>query len=184
MDLGASSPEGEPMGQLYTAVVDFLTEDNWDFRVAEEDVALQFGFRGKSSSWQCLCIVDEEKSFVRFYSILPAVVPEAQRNAVAEFITRANYGLPIGNFELDYGDGEVRYKTSIDIEGGEFTPKMVENLLMSNLTTTDRYVPGLMRVLYGDREPADAIAEIEANEGEDDDDEIDFGSADEDEENP
>lgn len=166
------------MGQLYTAVVDYLTEDGWNFRVAEEDVAVQMGFRGRSSSWQCLCIVDEEKGFVRFYSILPAVVDEPLRATIAEFVTRANYGLPIGNFEMDWSDGEVRYKTSIDIEGGELTAKMVENLLMSNLTTTDRYLPGLMRVLYGDKEPAEAVTEIEEQD-EDTEDEYTFGQDDE-----
>jgi hypothetical protein len=165
------------MGQLYTAVVDYLTEDGWNFRVAEEDVAVQMGFRGRNSSWQCLCIVDEEKGFVRFYSILPAVVEEEQRPTIAEFIIRANYGLPIGNFEMDYADGEVRYKTSIDIEGGELTPKMVENLLMSNLTTMDRYLPGLMRVIYGDKEPAEAVAEIDEKE-DDGDEDLPFGGDD------
>jgi hypothetical protein len=166
------------MGQLYTVVVDYLTEDGWNFRVAEDEVALQLGFRGRNSSWQCLCIIDEEKSFVRFYSMLPSVINEDQRLLVSEFVTRANYGLPIGNFELDFADGEVRYKTSIDIEGGELTPKMVENLLMSNLTTMDRYLPGLMRVLYGDKEPAEAVADIEASEDEEGDEDSLFGGRD------
>ncbi len=30
-----------------------------------------------------------------------------------EFITRANYGLPSGNFEMNYDTGEVRFRTSV-----------------------------------------------------------------------
>lgn len=30
----------------------------------------------------------------------------------AEFLTRANYGLVFGNFEMDMHDGEIRYKPS------------------------------------------------------------------------
>lgn len=151
------------MGQLYNAVVDYLTEDGWHFGVAQEDVALHFGFQGRSNLWQCLCIVDEDKGFVRFYSIAPVIVPEEQRAAVSEFLTRANYGLPLGNFEMDYRDGEVRFKTSIDVEGGELTPTMIENLLKSNLTTMDQYLPGLMRVLYGNVAPAQAVEAIESD---------------------
>lgn len=150
------------MGQLYNAVVDYLTEDGWHFGVAQEDVALHFGFQGRNNLWQCLCIVDEDKGFVRFYSIAPVIVPEESRGAVSEFLTRANYGLPLGNFEMDYRDGEVRFKTSIDVEGGELTPTMIENLLKSNLTTMDQYLPGLMRVLYGNVAPAAAVEAIES----------------------
>ena len=57
----------------------------------------------------------------------------------------------IGNFELDFDDGEIRYKTSIDVEGGELIDKMIDNLLRANLTTTDRYFGGLMELIYGDR---------------------------------
>ncbi len=42
----------------------------------------------------------------------PVKAPEEKRLAIAEFVARANDGLRIGNFELDFGDGEVRYKRS------------------------------------------------------------------------
>jgi hypothetical protein len=173
------------MGQLFEAVVDYLTEDDWRFNVVKDDTALMLSFRGAAGSWQCFATVDEEKQWFTFYSILPSNVPEEKRIEIAEFITRANYGLVIGNFEMDYGDGEVRYKTSIDIEGGELTPKMIENLMGDNLMTMDRYFAGIMGVLYGDRDPAEAIAEMEEMGHDHDDDEeledIDFGTEDEDE---
>jgi len=151
------------MGQLYDAVVDYLIEDGWQFNVAQEEVAVQFGFRGSSTIWQCLCLVDEENQLVRMYSIAPVVVPQELRPAVAEYITRANYGLPLGNFELDYNDGEVRFKTSIDVEGGQFTSTMIANLFNSNLLMMDRYLPGLFRVVYAGVSPADAVSEIESS---------------------
>ena len=173
------------MGQLFEAVVDYLTEDDWKFNVVKDDTALMLSFRGEAGSWQCFATVDEEKQWFTFYSILPSNVPEEKRVEIAEFITRANYGLVIGNFEMDYGDGEVRYKTSVDVEGGELTPKMIENLMRANLMTMDRYFPGVMGVLYGDRDPAEAIAETEEGvhePGDDDLDDLGFGEEDEDEE--
>ncbi|HZT80848.1 MAG TPA: YbjN domain-containing protein [Gemmataceae bacterium] len=149
------------MGRVFNAVVDYLTEDDWKFTVLEGDGAFVLSFRGKAGSWQCFGRADEEKECFTFYSILPPHAPEDKRLKVAEFVTRANYGLIIGNFELDFRDGQVRYKTSIDIEGGELTHKMVENLIYANLTTMDDYFPGFMSVMYGDREPAEAIDEIE-----------------------
>ncbi len=174
------------MGQLFEAVVDYLTEDDWKFNVVKDDTALMLSFRGEAGSWQCFATVDEEKQWFTFYSILPSNVPEEKRVEIAEFITRANYGLVIGNFEMDYGDGEVRYKTSVDVEGGELTPKMIENLMRANLMTMDRYFSGVMGVLYGDRDPAEAIAEMEdgglGHEEDEDFDGMDFGGEEEDDE--
>ena len=51
--------------------------------------------------------------------------------------------------------------------------------------TMDRYFTGVMGVLYGDRDPAEAIAEMEelGAEGDDDEDleDLDFGGEEEDE---
>ena len=105
---------------------------------------------------------------------------------VAEFITRANRGMRIGNFELDFDDGEVRYKTSLDVEGGDLTSKMIDNLLRANLTTIDRYFAGMMELIYGEKSAVDIIRRIETPPGDRDplDDDLDELDEDEDEELP
>lgn len=151
------------MGQIFNAVVDFLTDDGWKYTILEDDselLALTLSFKGHHGSWQCFTIVDEGKHWLRFYSILPVHVPEEKRLAMAEFITRANYGLMLGNYEMDMNDGEVRFKTSVDAEGGTLGPRMIDNMLRSNLITMDRYFTGLMAVIYGDRPPAEVFEEI------------------------
>jgi hypothetical protein len=161
------------MGQIFEAVVDYLNEDNWKFNVVKEDTALVLNFRGRSGSWQCFANTDEERQWFSFYSLLPSNVPEEKRAHLAEFITRANYGLVIGNFEMDFNDGEIRYKTSIDVEGGDLTPKMIENLIQANLMTMDRYFRGFMEVMYGDQNPEDALAKVEKKREEADEEEVD-----------
>src|SRR5262249_43344450 len=183
-DRARTSGRSTLMGQLFDAVVDYLNEDDWKFNVVKDDTALMLSFRGDAGSWQRFATVDEEKQWFTFYSILPSNVPDDKRVEIAEFITRANYGLVIGNFEMDYGDGEVRYKTSVDVEGGELSPKMIENLMRANLMTMDRYFAGIMGVLYGDRDPAEAIAEMEEESHEhgeeaEDRDDLDSGAEDE-----
>jgi hypothetical protein len=80
----------------------------------------------------------------------------------------------------------VRYKTSVDVEGGELSPKMIENMMRANLMTMDRYFAGIMGVLYGDRDPAEAIAEMEDglhehDEDDEDLDDMDFGGGEDEE---
>ena len=86
------------------------------------------------------------------------------RLAVAEYITRANYGLRIGNFELDFDDGEVRYKSSLDFESVELTPGLIRNTIYPAVQTMDRYLPGVLSVVFGGKSAEEAIAAIEEEE--------------------
>ncbi len=96
-----------------------------------------------------------------FYSYCPVKAPENKRPILGDFLTRANYGLFIGNFEMDYNDGETRYKTSIDVEDDELSPALIKRLVYNNLAVMDKYLPGIMAVIYGGASPTEAIAQVE-----------------------
>lgn len=65
------------------------------------------------------------------------------------------------NFAMNYDDGEVRYRTSVDIEGGSLVTAMVKTPVYANVPTVDRYLPGLMTSVYGGVLAAEAIARVE-----------------------
>ena len=104
-----------------------------------------------------------------FYSVIPVTAPEGRRIAVAELLTRANYGMLIGNFELDLDDDEIRYKTSIDMEGVVTTSPedrsvstlLWKSLVYANVLTSDQYLPAIKSVVEGLTEPAEAMQRIE-----------------------
>lgn len=162
--------------QIFNLLIEFLEEDQWDFQWVTGMSILNMSFTGKSGSWACYVQAREREQQVVFYSVLPIRVPADKRQIVAEFITRANYGMVIGNFEMDYEDGEVRFKTSMDVEGFELIAPMIRQLVYSNLVITDRYMPGIMRVIYSDDSPSEILEEIEGQDQFDYDD----GSYDED----
>ncbi|MDK2882876.1 MAG: hypothetical protein PWQ41_39 [Bacillota bacterium] len=149
------------MGPILATAIQFFTEDDWKFARIEGKPILSLPCSGRNGNWQCWAEAREEQQQFIFYSVCPIKVPEGKRLAVAEYLTRANYGLVIGNFELDFNDGEVRYKTSIDVEGDELTPALVKNLVYANLSTMDRYLPGIMGVVYANLSPQQAIAQVE-----------------------
>ena len=149
------------MGRILTAIEDFLVEDDWPYNLVEGRTAYKTGFEGKNGQFTCYAQEREEQEQFVFYSIYPVRAPESMLNMVAEFTTRANYGMIVGNFELDYTDGEIRYKTSIDLEGVRSVKALVRHAIYANVLTMDKYFPGLMRVLYAGIEPAAAIEEVE-----------------------
>jgi hypothetical protein len=140
----------------------FLEEDGWHPRQLEDNTIFRVVFGGQNGQTigYARILVDLEQFL--FYVVAPSKAPEERRAAVGEFVTRANYGLRIGNFEMDLNDGEVRYKSSLDFEGTSLTPELIRNAIYPAVQTMDRYLPGLMSVIYGGQTAAEAIAMIES----------------------
>jgi len=139
----------------------FLEEDEWHPQQMEDKPVYRVGFSGQNGQTVCFAQIRQDLEQLLFYVLAPVKVPEELRHAAAEFVTRANYGLRIGNFELDFNDGEVRYKSSLDFEGTELTAELVRNAIYPAVQTMDHYLPGLMALIYGGKSPAEAVAEIE-----------------------
>jgi hypothetical protein len=153
------------MGDILDAVISFFKEDDWNFTQVEGQPILRLGFQGDNGQWTCYAQAREEETQLLFYSMCPVKAPEDKRLAAAEFLTRANYGLFIGNFELDFSDGEIRFKTSIDAQDNPLPPALVRPLIYTNVLMMDRYLPGLMSVIYGGVAPAEAVAQVEGAAG-------------------
>jgi hypothetical protein len=118
-DPSAGSPldSGEPespnpnSARAFDTLRDWLEEDDWHPQQLDDQMIYRTFFAGKNGDMRCYAqIVPDMEQFL-FYVVASTRAPEEVRLAVAEFLTRANYGMRIGNFELDYSDGEVRYKT-------------------------------------------------------------------------
>lgn len=150
--------------EVLDALVDFFEADDWAYEEVPGTSILRAGFKGENGSWRCYAQADEEKRLLVFYSELESRVPEGRRDAVARFLARANYGLMIGNFEIDLEDGEVRYKSGLCAEGGEVSAEAVRRVVYVNLVMMDRYFPGLMSVIYADADPDEAIRKLETRD--------------------
>jgi hypothetical protein len=144
-------------GQILEEIVSFFTKDDWPYTKIKGEPVLLTAFQGENGKWNCSAKVREEQEQFVFYSICPVNAPDSKRQAVAEFITRANSGMIIGNFELDFADGEIRYKTSIDVQGDFLSFELIKQLVYANVTMMDEYLPGIKSVIESDVEPKDAI---------------------------
>lgn len=149
-------------GSIMKVITEYFVQEGVNYRQLNER-ACHAGFQGKHLSYQMFVFSHEEQQRAVFYATMPLRVQPEQRPVVAEYLSRANYGLMLGNFEMDFESGDVRYKTSIDVEGGELTPGMVKTLVHTNLSTADKYAKGLIGVLYRDLTPVQALAELEGH---------------------
>lgn len=147
--------------QAFITLGEFLQQDDWHPQKVDDKLIYRCNYNGRNGAYTCYAIIRPDLEQFLFYAQTSVKVPENARYRVAEYLTRANYGLRIGNFEMDFADGEVRYKTSLDFEGSELTSPWIRNMLYPAVQTMDRYFPGLMRVIYSDHEPEEIIKEIE-----------------------
>jgi hypothetical protein len=157
-----SEPEVRENGlKAFETLSQFLDKDGWYPQRLDEKYIFRMGFNGKNGQLTCFAQIRVDLEQLIIYAVAPVKVPEETRVAIAEYITRANYGLRIGNLEMDFNDGEIRYKSSLDFEGETLTPQFIKMAIYPAVQTLDHYLPGLMTVIYGGKSPEEAVAEVE-----------------------
>jgi hypothetical protein len=149
---------------IFEAITNFFTEDNWYFVEIEKNKTVCSPFQGRNGKLNCYAQAKEAEQQFVFYSIFPIKVQENQRQNIAEFIARANYGMIIGNFELDFHDGELRYKTSNYVTRNKLSFELIKILVYTNVKITDEYLPGIMSIINDNVSPELAIYQIEQNQ--------------------
>ncbi|HMO56062.1 MAG TPA: YbjN domain-containing protein [Roseiflexaceae bacterium] len=153
-------PNGE---RAFAHLGQYLADDGWYPQPIEGVKSYRMFYNGKNGEFRCYALVRVELEQFIFYAVSTVKVPEHMRLAAAEYITRANYGLRIGNFEMDFSDGEIRFKSSLDFEGVELSDHLIRNAIYPAVQLLDQYLPGLLKVVFGGVEPHEAIDEIESS---------------------
>ena len=143
-------------------IEDWLKEEDWKYEVLDDGSVIKTGLSGLDCMWgkvQLLCFLKDDH--VTCYAIAPINVPENSRAAVAEALTRANYGLDRGNYEMDFSDGEVRFKSQVSEADLEADPKEATMLLIFlGISMIQRYGDAIMKVMLGTN-PKEAIEAAE-----------------------
>jgi hypothetical protein len=89
---------------------------NWKYHRYPEKPVLYSGFNGDNVQWD-FSLYARETSPGHFLlgvnSFIPTKTPADHRTVIMELLTRINFDLAVGCFELDLADGEIRFRTSI-----------------------------------------------------------------------
>lgn len=147
-----------PMLTIATAV---LEEHGLEWHETTDDEVIRATVAGETGVWACYVVAREASDRCTVYSQVAWQTPPEVRPEMAETITRINFGLPLGNFELDFSDGEIRFKTSIDVNSERLTPDLFAALLEPNFATMDTYLPALEAVRDGRLSPEAAVQAAE-----------------------
>jgi len=146
---------------LLDVVLRFFQEDQWIHQKLENKPVIRAGFHGERGTWVCYARVDEKSQCFLFHSLMGMNIPQPYRLNVLEYLSRVNYGLPVGNFDMNLDTGDVRFRTSIETPDGELTVPIVRAMVYTNVHTMDHYFPGVVAVVHGGLSPEAALARVE-----------------------
>lgn len=92
----------------------------------------------------------------------PVFVPEHYRPAMAETLCRINFCLYSGAMELDWADGEIRFRNALPLLDSTPTEEQLEWLVLWSWSFAKRYCKALLEVAVGACEPEVAVAKVQA----------------------
>ena len=146
---------------LANVVKDYLDSQNWRYQFEAEDGKFLFGLNidSRIQTVNFVIYVTNHGFTVYGYPTLKADTETMTR--VAEYLIMANYGLPYGNFELDFTDGEVRFKSSLYC-GSTLPPlDIVEFVVDAPARLWSTYGNGLAAVIMAGADPREEINKAE-----------------------
>jgi hypothetical protein len=159
-------------GLLLPTLTQFLDESEFRYDPLTEWVdeydALRFRIESKVTlecgTFRIQIYGNEQLRSLVFYVVSPMAIPRKRRPLVAEFITRTNYDLIYGNYEMDYMDGEVRHKMSMEFDGTPLNYSLLRYLLHMGLFHVQDFQPALEAVVMGELTPEEADQDMRNKE--------------------
>ncbi len=150
------------MASIFETVLSFFKESQINFVDFEDQKMFQAKHKGQNGKFTFIAQVREKYDQVVFYSLPPLAIPETKLNEIMEFITRVNYSMIIGNFELDLEDCELRFKTSFQVNEASFTPAHIKPLVNIYLDIMDKYFPAIKGIVENNLTIKQAIESVES----------------------
>jgi hypothetical protein len=98
-----------------------------------------------------------------FFVNFGLAVASGRRDEVAKLIARVNWDLTVGNFEIDYEDGHLRFKSSVNFRNAELSEMLIRNTILSAMNAVERYADALVAVAAGEKSVEQAIKDVEGN---------------------
>ena len=78
---------------------------------------------------------------------------------------KLKYGIEFISFEIDYRDGEIRYKTFVNFANTNVSMDVVGESIFVGAVMVEKYGKGLLKVMLGEGIPEKCIEECEESDG-------------------
>ncbi|KAB2951959.1 YbjN domain-containing protein [Heliorestis acidaminivorans] len=143
-------------------ICEYLKSNEYNFKVIVDEghPVIRVQLNGNDCNWETFIhLISEPNERCIILSICPEKAQEKQLYEIVSLLMTINYTLSFGNFESDIDDGEVRFKTALDINHITFTPDIFGQLFYNNVVTMNKYLPSILNVIKKDAEATGPFCE-------------------------
>ena len=154
---------------IVKAIRTILDKDEWHYNFDSDDGVIKFGLKLSTKLKRLDYVIRIRDDNYTVYAVSPLNADESDAEMMArmaEFVCRANYGLKNGNFEFDFRDGEIRYKSHVDCEDMLPGEETIRNSISIPHGMFKRYSPGIVDIVFGDTSAEDAVERCEKPQSE------------------
>ena len=149
---------------MSTAFSDLLTHlDSHDVKYITLPDEVGVGFVIPTSTATYSIAAQVESDSVQFRFQFPIRIPAGSRSDVCQAITRANFGLKMGSFQLDLEDGELVFNVFNLLVNERLPDEIAERIIGTSLSMIGRYGHAFLAVVYGNEDPKQAIKHVESS---------------------
>lgn len=151
------------LNEIKKAIETYLRDDDWHYTLDKESNVIRCGVNLNNRLQECKIIIDIRDDKYLVYGLINLNCDEAHKNEMAKLIAMINYGLIFGNFELDYSDGEVRYKTATNCKNSIPSNEIIEDSIMIPAFMFNRFGDAIIEVMFGIKDAQEAFDDIPEN---------------------
>lgn len=137
------------MSHILEAAEAFFAGQRWPWRRIQQPVALEIDSIGDEPRWKNYAQAKDGDQVFVYYSLCPRSVPAERRADVASFLCHVNFNLLVGAWEMDMDDGEVRFRTSVDVRSDPLTPHAIARVVIRNHDVMLTWLPPLLELIRG-----------------------------------
>lgn len=142
---------------LIEQIKEFLEEKGLEPKLLKTRSACRLEYSYDQVLYECYIIVEYKLSMIQFYFIPPMSIEGVFLPAIAEYLTRVNYRMTFGNFEMDFSDGEISYKKVIKWREKMVQMEEIIDGIKSGVSMWSMYLPGLIAICKEGITPVEAL---------------------------
>lgn len=157
--------------ETITEVIKKWAADKWNepptFKLNDDGDSgtLKFTHTGECGDFDGYMEVSNSKSLIVMYLYAPNKLPEKSFTLAMDAIARINQDMIVGNVEIvRKKENLFRFRAGIDVEGGDLSTTMLDNLLVIAIGTVERYFPAILSICFTGITPEHAIAKAREDE--------------------
>jgi hypothetical protein len=152
--------KSESVERAIVSIKAYLDEKGWMFNFNDKTCTFEAPQQREHFKESLYFRIVEDREEFLSYIIPELAIPKEFHREVVEYVTRINCGTRIGNFEFDYRDGKVLFKSSVSFKGDRLSPALVRAAVDPALIAWQNYLPGVIEVVAG-VSPERAITKID-----------------------